>query len=303
MKRHPFVSVILPVYNSENTIKRVLESAIRQKYPKNRFEIIVVDNASSDQSSEIIQQFPVKILNERRKKNSYMARNAGLIHAIGEIIVFIDADCIPDENWLDNLIKPFEQKEIGVVAGEVLSLVPENLIQGFYSDVGFLSQRIKVQDRISSIGAGNTAFRKTIFDIVGRFDENFRWGGDNDFGIRVQLRTKFLIRYNENARVYHFHRRSLKGLIIQAFNYGRGKGRYRLKYQNDFIDSKKTSLIWNFISLSKILVSFVLIPKHFINKYKLYKKWTPSIIYPFLERIFSIFEQVGILYFLIKKKD
>ena len=107
-----------------------------QTYPKSNFEIIVIDNGSSDKSVEVINKFAVNLLEERKYPNSYVARNKGLKHAKGEIIVFLDADCLPERQWLESLVEPFRDSTVGVVAGEVLSYQASNLIEGFYEFSG-----------------------------------------------------------------------------------------------------------------------------------------------------------------------
>ena len=128
----PFVSVVLPVLNAEKTIGQVLQILAEQTYPAENYEIIVVDNGSSDRSLQIITKFPVKLLHETRFPNSYCARNQGVLQARGDIIVFVDADCIPEKDWLEILVRPFHDDSIGIVAGEVLSSHQSNLIQRFY---------------------------------------------------------------------------------------------------------------------------------------------------------------------------
>jgi glycosyltransferase involved in cell wall biosynthesis len=195
------ISIIVPVLNGGKTIRKCLEALVRQIYPAEKYEIIVVDNGSYDNTVNIVEKFPVRLLFEKRAHNSYMARNLGVKYAEGEIIVFIDADCIAERDWLANLVEPFHDENIGVVAGEVLSPEPKNLIQGFYTFSGFLEQEKKVKNKISAIATANVAIRKAIFSVVGQFDESFRWGGDNDFGIRIQRETNYLLRFDKKAIV------------------------------------------------------------------------------------------------------
>jgi len=301
--KKPIISIIVPVFNAEKTIKRCLNALTKQTYQNEKYEIIVVDNDSTDNSANIIREFPVVLLSEKRAHNSYMARNRGLSHAKGEILAFIDADCIADKNWLKNLVKPFQDESVGVVAGEVLSDKPRNLVQGFYEYSEFLKQGKKVTSKIAALGAGNTALRKNIFDIVGTFDADFRWGGDNDLGIRIQKETNYLIKFAENARVYHTHRASLKGLIKHAYTYGLGKGRFRVKHsaQNKF--AKGTSISWNLYMLFRFIAGIVILPLYSLKMTKESRIISESIIYPCLDKIFCIIEQIGIITFLLKKKD
>ena len=296
----PFVSIIIPVFNSEKIIRRCLESLLRQTYPTEKYEIIIVDNGSYDNSVKIIKEFPIKLFFEKRAHNSYMARNCGLRHAKGEIIAFIDADCIARKDWLQNLIEPFKDVNVGVVAGEVLNYKPMNLIQGFYAFSDFLRQETKVQKKVPAIGTANVAFRKVIFNIVGQFDENFRWGGDNDFGVRIQKETNYLIRFAKRAKVYHFHRISLKELIRHAYTYGLGKGRFLIKYSNN---KRIKDIIEGFCTFFRLLAGIFILPLYSYKILKSGKSITESLAYPIFDKFFCIVDQIGKIIFLISKDD
>jgi glycosyltransferase involved in cell wall biosynthesis len=144
-----FVSIVLPVFNAEQTIGSVLLKLVEQSYPDKNYEIIVVDNGSSDRSRQIIRKFTVKLLHETRFANSYYARNQGVLQATGDIIVFIDADCFPERDWLEILVRPFHDGSVGIVAGEVLSSHSNNLIQRFYEFSDLLMQRHKVSHQVA----------------------------------------------------------------------------------------------------------------------------------------------------------
>ena len=298
----PFISIIIPVLNGEKTIGMCLEALLRQSYPSERYEILVVDNGSYDNTVNIVKDLPVQLLFEKRGRNSYMARNLGVKYAEGEIIVFIDADCIAEKDWLANIVNPFHNENIGVVAGEVLSYEPVNLIQGFYAFSGFLEQKKKIKSKISAIATANVAIRKTIFDIVGQFDEDFRWGGDNDFGVRIQRETNYLIRFAKKAIVYHFHRYSLKGLIKHAYTYGLGKGRFRIKHVSQSGVKRNTSILWNISSLLRLFVGIVIMPFHSYKVFRSGRSLSESLTYPILDKLFCIVEQIGIIIFLVRER-
>jgi glycosyltransferase involved in cell wall biosynthesis len=298
--KRPIISIIVPVFNGEKTIRNCLEALVNQTYPAERYEIIVVDNGSYDNTVNIVEEFPVRLLFEKRAHNSYMARNLGIKQAKAEVIVFIDADCIAEKDWLANLVEPFHDENIGVVAGEVLSPEPKNLIQGFYTFSGFLEQEKKVKNKISAIGAGNTAIRKIIFDIIGQFDENFRWGGDNDFGVRIQKETTYLIRFAKKAIVYHFHRGSLKGLIKHAYTYGLGKGRFSMKYSGN---KRLQNISEAFYVLLRFIAGISILPLHSYKIFASGKTISESLAYPILDKLFCIIEQIGKIVFLIKRDN
>src|SRR5262245_46024865 len=96
----PFVSVIIPVYNNPDGLRRCLHALEAQTYPKSRYEIIVVDNGSDTPPADMVRAFDRVTLLEEAVPSSYAARNRGLAQARGEVIAFTDSDCIPAPDWL-----------------------------------------------------------------------------------------------------------------------------------------------------------------------------------------------------------
>ncbi|MFA6307205.1 MAG: glycosyltransferase family A protein, partial [Patescibacteria group bacterium] len=90
-------SVVIPAHNEEKNISATIRALLAQSHPD--FEIIVVNNASTDRTAEIAEGFPVKVVHESRK-GLLWARERGRLEATGDIVVNIDADCLPDEDWL-----------------------------------------------------------------------------------------------------------------------------------------------------------------------------------------------------------
>ena len=110
----PFVSVIVPVYNGAGTIDQTIESLLKQTYPHPRYEILVVNNASTDNTKDIVESFllgsggRVRCVYEEKKGISY-ARNSGIEQAQGEIIAFTDDDCVVDNGENENCRLPRRQ--------------------------------------------------------------------------------------------------------------------------------------------------------------------------------------------------
>ncbi len=291
------VSIIIPVLNSARTIGDCLEGVLKQDYPHERFEIIVVDNGSTDGSVPLIKKYPVALLDELRAHNSYMARNKGIRNSSGDILIFLDADCIPRNDWLVNMLRPFADEAVGCVAGEVINAPSRNLIQGFYDHVNFLGQEKKVMNGFRSLGAGNTAIRREVFDQIGLFDEAFRWGGDNDFGQRMQQESSFQVGFEKKAVVEHVHRHSLKGLMRQAFTYGMGKGRFRLKHA-DSVSDQSISQLHNSLVLLRMAAGIFLVPLRCFQIWRSGKTLREGIAYSILDKLFMLIEQSGIVYYL-----
>ena len=116
----PSVSVVIPVYNGERTLGRCLESLLKQNYPRDAFEIIVVENSSTDATTEVAQRYPVRVLHNS-ERGPASARNMGIANSQSEIIAFTDADCIAHVDWLRELVQPYSDPEVGGVAGEIMA--------------------------------------------------------------------------------------------------------------------------------------------------------------------------------------
>src|ERR1700675_1618753 len=123
----PFVSIIVPTYNRANSLGLTLESLINQSYKKHNYEIIVVDNNSTDDTRKLIEEWqkksvapPIKYLFEPRQGVHY-ARNAAFKHAKGEILYYTDDDMIADADLLKEIVKPFGyNSKTASVTGRVL---------------------------------------------------------------------------------------------------------------------------------------------------------------------------------------
>ncbi|MBM3247165.1 glycosyltransferase family 2 protein [Candidatus Pacearchaeota archaeon] len=106
------LTIILPTYNNEKTIEECLRSIFAQDFPKNQFEVLLLDGGSQDKTLEIVKKYPVKLVNNP-KRNEENARIMGINLAKGEIIGFIDADnVITEKNWISEMLNVFKDKDI-----------------------------------------------------------------------------------------------------------------------------------------------------------------------------------------------
>ena len=112
----PWVSVVVPAYNAESSIALCLEALMQQDYPGNLFEIIVVDDGSADATAHIVQGFPVRYVYQKNAGPA-AARNHGAQKAAGEILLFTDADCVPDPDWVEEMVLAFRNPSIAAVKG------------------------------------------------------------------------------------------------------------------------------------------------------------------------------------------
>ncbi|QLE39321.1 glycosyltransferase [Nostoc sp. C052] len=224
----PMVSVVVPIYNGEADLPELINCLLSQTYPKERVEYLLVDNNSSDRTLTILktsaENYPITIhpLSENQIQSSYAARNTGIRAATGEIIVFTDADCRPQPQWLDTLIKPFINKEVVIVAGEIVALPGTTLLERHAELQETLSQKHTLNHSFRPYGqTANLAIRRIALEKAGLFRPYLTTGGDADICWRILGENIGRLEFAPDAIVQHRHRNTLKELQSQWRRYGR----------------------------------------------------------------------------------
>ncbi|MEG4322422.1 MULTISPECIES: glycosyltransferase [unclassified Microcoleus] len=229
----PIVSVVVPVYNGEMDLPDLIECLRSQTYPTTRVEYLLVDNKSRDYTSTILQaaaksasqegfnQITIRNLSENTIQSSYAARNKGIRASTGEIVAFTDADCRPESQWLQNLVKPFANLEIGITCGEILALPGNTLLEKHAARENTLSQKHTLAHPFCGYGqTANLAVRRQILAQVGLFRPYLTSGGDADLCWRILRETSYKMYFAQNAIARHRHRSTIKQLESQWHRYG-----------------------------------------------------------------------------------
>lgn len=208
----PRVSVIVPVYNAADALPRLVTSLREQDYPRDRFEIILVDNNSTDGSGEVIRGFGDVIgLSQTQWQGPGATRNAGIERATGEVLAFIDADCWAHPAWLGTGVRKLVEEGLDRVAGHVEFVLSErpNIYETYDAAINF-----RQTDFVSSgwCGTGNLFTPKKLFDEIGLFDPALISCEDCEFGLRASRAGKTL-GFAPEAIVYHKARTSLGSLF------------------------------------------------------------------------------------------
>jgi glycosyltransferase involved in cell wall biosynthesis len=194
-----------------------IESLLAQSYPKGLTQILVVDNDSADDTRSIVSRYPVTLLVER-KGTSYAARNLGIAHATGEIVAFLDSDCVAAPDWLAKLAVPFADETVGAAAGTIEDAPALTICEE-------LSARVQPFARperggLQTLLTANVAIRRSALEGVGFFDECLPTGGDVDLGWRIQRSLGLRIVEAEEAIVWHRHRSTFREVFAQYRRYG-----------------------------------------------------------------------------------
>jgi mycofactocin system glycosyltransferase len=224
LSTYPFVSIIIPVRNRPQDLKACLKSLVEQDYPPDKLEIIVVDDASTDETPQIAANFPVRLLTLRQNKQAPYCRNLAARKARGDILAFIDSDCLATPLWLRELVPAFKEPVLGAVGGAV----------GSYYDTSGLDRYEKVQSSLNMgswprrstktnpffyLPSCNLLVRRTLFLSLKGFNEKLVVGEDVDLCWRICDR-EFDIEYRPVGKVYHKHRNRLWSFCARRFDYG-----------------------------------------------------------------------------------
>jgi glycosyltransferase involved in cell wall biosynthesis len=223
------ISVIVPFYNSERYIGRCIEGLLNQEYPNERYEIIFVNNNSTDSSADIIRRHPrIKLITER-KRSSYSARNRGLQEATGGIIAFTDSDCVPSADWLNEIESAMAGPDAGIVVGNYQA-ARQSFLLSMLEDYENEKNDYVFTSGVKELYYGytrNMAVRKVLFDEVGPFLERAR-GSDVIFIRRcVDRYSCDIVRYSPDIRVRHLEIDSPDKFFRKLFIYGRSSREYR----------------------------------------------------------------------------
>jgi cellulose synthase/poly-beta-1,6-N-acetylglucosamine synthase-like glycosyltransferase len=201
----PFVSIVIPVYNGVGTIRLCLDAIFKSDYLRERFEVIVVDNNSTDATPQVVSLYPVHLVYEREIQGPHAATNTGARAAQGEIIVFTDSDCIPEPGWLRALVTPFADPEVVAAGGRIEAYQPASRVERFLSEeIKPFRNCVRLSDNFpASVITGNAAYRAAAFRAAGMFNQNMYTGSEVDLSWRVQWMTGKKVVYVPEAVVYH----------------------------------------------------------------------------------------------------
>ncbi|WP_092905521.1 glycosyltransferase [Halostagnicola kamekurae] len=225
------VSVIVPVYNDPNGIQTTLESLLSQEYKG--YKIHPIDNDSTDQTRKVIHNIEsdhcnlVQSFEEIDIQSSYAARNTGIKHSSGDILLFLDADMWVEEAWIEDMVSALESRDCDYLGCNV-KIVPDTDSPTFWERyeqaLSFPVESYLEHKHFAPTCA--LAVRREVFEDVGLFDHNLESGGDKEFGQRVHD-AGFKQGYAGDITAYHPARDSLEELRSKARRIGRGRAQMR----------------------------------------------------------------------------
>ncbi|HZY09539.1 MAG TPA: glycosyltransferase family 2 protein [Bacteroidota bacterium] len=202
MNNLPFVSIVLPTYHRKGQLLRCFQTLEHQTYPRDKFEVIVVDDGSTDGTGEAIKEYQK---NSKLKLSYYyqesagpgVARNLGVENAAGGIIGFIEDDVLAEKTWIECAVKYFLSSDIAAVEGRTM-----------FEDSGKSIRRFESEQRVGFLPC-NMFIRREVFTSLGKFDaaffdsrRNLYFREDADFGFRL-IQQGYTFKVAEDVIVTH----------------------------------------------------------------------------------------------------
>ena len=226
--QRPRVSIVIPAHNAEKTLGACLSACLSQTHPNT--EVIVVDDGSTDATPRIAEAFPVHYIRQENRGPA-AARNRGAAEATGSFVAFTDADCVPEPDWIAQLLAVFAE---GVVAvGGTYGIAnPESILARMIHEEIAL-RHAHYGDDVDFLGSFNVMYDREAFQTAGGFDEAFSRASaeDNDLSYRL-LDAGGKLRFVPHAIVKHFHPTRLGPYLRTQARHGFWRMRLYAKHPN-----------------------------------------------------------------------
>lgn len=215
MANLPLCSVVITAYNAAADLLPCLDGLLGQDYPN--FEVILVDNASTDDTPALIQPYEGQIRLVTLPVNRAITGgyNAGAAVAHGEVFIFINADTVPQPGWLRELVRPlFEDSTIGMTTSRILLYDAPHLINTCGNDLTWtgltvcrglneLATQWQLPSDVVAVSGAAFAIRRSLFETIGGFDETFEFYlDDTDLSLRGHL-AGYRIRFAPDSTILH----------------------------------------------------------------------------------------------------
>jgi len=224
------ISVIVPAYKSGKQLTRCLEALSRQTVPHDDYEVIVVDDGSQDGTETVARGFGVLVVSQAHAGPA-AARNYGVNCSTGKILLFTDADCAPQDDWIAEMMGPFRDPQVAGVKGVYRTAqrgLVARLVQAEFEEKYARMARATYIDFVDTYSAG---YRRSVFLDNGGFDPSFPGTSAEDVEFSFRLSQKgYKMVFAPQAIVYHSHPSSLWGYLYRKFRFSLWRAKVYARY-------------------------------------------------------------------------
>lgn len=198
----PYVSIMIPAFNSGLTLGRTIEACLKQGYPEDKLEVIVVDDGSGDDTKAVVERFGVRYIYQG-KTGPASARNNGWRNSKGDAICFTDADCVPEPDWVSKLVRHYSMNDMGAAAGSYSVHGSPYLLDKFVH-YEIKNRHSGMGEYVHSFGTYNVMVKRSVLEATGGFDSGYcnASGEDTDLSYRI-VKAGYKIYFERDALVSH----------------------------------------------------------------------------------------------------
>ncbi|MFZ5447754.1 MAG: glycosyltransferase [Thermodesulfobacteriota bacterium] len=214
-------SVVIPVFNEAQRLGDCLTSLVRQAGSNQEIEIIVVDDGSTDATPDVVRNFPEVRLLRQLRQGPAAARNLGAREARGEIVLFTDGDCIPLENWVQEMLAPF-QAEPDLIGTKGVYITRQRSLTARFVQLEYEDKYDNLAKRqyIDFIDTYSAGYRRRPFLEAGGFDQEFPVACAEDVELSYRLANSgSKLVFNPRAKVIHRHPDNLWDYLKKKFKF------------------------------------------------------------------------------------
>ncbi|MBI5305149.1 MAG: glycosyltransferase [Chloroflexi bacterium] len=215
------ISVVVPAFNVAPTLGACLDALHAQTLPRDAYEVIVVDDGSTDATRAVAESRGVRVI-AQANAGAGAARNAGAQNARGEIVVFIDADSVPDAGWLAAMARPFADATIAGASGEKKSRQTNLWARLTQLEYDFRYDRMTAHGVIDFVDSSTAAYRRAVLLARGGFDTTLKEAEDTELSFRLAEHGCRMVLVRD-AVVYHTHPTALGEFLRRKFHYAIGR--------------------------------------------------------------------------------
>lgn len=220
----PSVTVIIPTKDRRDELLECIESIFSQDYPKHKVELIVIDDGSHDGTRDLVSMFPCKLLSHVKSRGQSYCRNVGAEEAQGEILAFLDSDCVAESSWLKELVTYFQWEKIGAVGGYVDGYFNDSALDRYEKVFSPLNMGMYIQCGTNNgstfyTPTCNMLVRRKAFVEAGGIQESMHVGEDVDFCWRIRKKGYYAL-YVPRGVVKHKHRNHTVKMLKRRADYG-----------------------------------------------------------------------------------
>lgn len=232
--RWPTVSIIVAARDRHAGTRSCVRSLLAQDYPGPPPKIIVVDDASEPPLAPALAGLPVRLIRLERNAGQSAARNLAAAEAEGDLLAFIDNDCVADSSWLRTLVPYLNDPGLAIIGGRVSAPPPSGPVAAFEAvrsplDMGATSGSVGPGEVVAYLPACNLVLRRDPFLAAGGFTAEMRLGEDVDLTWRL-LRRGLRAQYVASGTIIHHHRERLGALLRRRSDYASSEADLQLRH-------------------------------------------------------------------------